>query len=626
MEETGGNTSLRIVNEAESLFTGNVFEELKAWYDYTLQDDWQYVVFAVRRSYILALLMEEITGRKMEESSSAAFLTDAALFLRCNEMADSYRRCRRFPRILICDDIMIHGRNINHILEGLEAEICRLLAGEYEEDRVKAALTSAIHIHVYVRTSTQLLLLGKYEWKFHFIRKEAPSFWHQFASDVASLISCSDVANACYVYTELLSEDTFSSMDIADTYIHTVYQNVNQYAKFQYLYSGDKVKAVFSLRIVQKGEYNGYRVIPFVFLPNLNGEETDLLFRAVKDRLPDEGQLRGWFTELESLHGKRTFNELVTLLFSHAVLQEFNEKYKISPEEEETDREIRKLARNYNQFGLGETAKLLKGLLQARMFTIPDLMEILEKAVPDERKVMELEEDKGRERIEKVIADERKREIKVRVEDYFYNRGWDDEASAYELTKKPYYNIRGWAKRRARGCCFTLTELNKGYTGQESEYCMAYFLQMMDAGVAAVSSYAPNDVKVVGFAQFAKAGEQSLFIEPLRKNKYIPLLERMEYECKRRGSSIEREIEKYGRAFPDRYTPEFIEEMQEFVRNLAEIGQSPEDWLGNYLDRIDLDEWIDRDSVQTEKERIFRYIDEMEEYRSHYKAYVRKRL
>ena len=42
---------------------------LMEWYEDTLESDRSYVVFVVRRSYILALIMEALTGKKMEENS-----------------------------------------------------------------------------------------------------------------------------------------------------------------------------------------------------------------------------------------------------------------------------------------------------------------------------------------------------------------------------------------------------------------------------------------------------------------------------------------------------------------------------------------------------------------------------
>ena len=60
------------------------FELAEKWYLYTLQPEWDYVVFMVRRAYLAAQIMETVTGRQMKESA-AFFLTDAAFFCTLRE-------------------------------------------------------------------------------------------------------------------------------------------------------------------------------------------------------------------------------------------------------------------------------------------------------------------------------------------------------------------------------------------------------------------------------------------------------------------------------------------------------------------------------------------------------------
>ena len=47
--------------EAETLLSKEALEELKQWYEYVLNERYEYVAFIVRRSYLLALIMEKIT-------------------------------------------------------------------------------------------------------------------------------------------------------------------------------------------------------------------------------------------------------------------------------------------------------------------------------------------------------------------------------------------------------------------------------------------------------------------------------------------------------------------------------------------------------------------------------------
>ena len=59
---------------AFSIVGEDVMTGLQKWYKDALETKWEYVVFIVRRSYILALLMEKITGKKMAANETNHYL------------------------------------------------------------------------------------------------------------------------------------------------------------------------------------------------------------------------------------------------------------------------------------------------------------------------------------------------------------------------------------------------------------------------------------------------------------------------------------------------------------------------------------------------------------------------
>lgn len=572
----------QILNEAESLFTKDILQELEEWYEYTLQDEWHYVVFAVRRSYMMALIMECITEKKMNDSSPE-FLTDAALFLRCGELAASYRRRGVFPRILLCDDVMIHGRSMNHIIEGLLQELYRLLEGEFERNEIKMALVKAVSIHVYTRTTDHLLLIGSYTWKLHCTRKESPNFWHQLSNDISSLIFRSDLTNACYIYTEHMSDEQMEKIkeknETMEGFIQTVYQRIWQYTRLEYLPSARSVKGVLSLRLIKNDYYDGYRAAPLIFLPNMGAAETESVSEIILEKLPED--YRAWFLGWKEMAGKRTFNEFVTLLLSDAILKEFNRKYDIQLNPVDKDQELDKLVRNYNQYGVEPTKQMLNELLgedQRSVLSMEDMERIIKALSAKSDLMMELTESPKK---------PEKQNIRKRVEDYFYSQGRADEISAHELVELPYFPTKRRSERRVRNSSQVLKELNRGYTQQESQYCMAFFLHMIDAGIGGLSSYAPNDTEVAGYAQFVKAGEQSLLLEPLRKYKYIPMLSWMQHECNRLLRDLTNEVREFG--WEAGWEESLIDMLTAFIGSLEEIGQTPWDWDGNYVRKVDGD-------------------------------------
>ena len=118
---------MELKNITSQMFEPEIFNDMCEWYLDTTSGEWKYVVFVVRRSYILAQILEKITQKYMAKVAGTIYLTDAAFLLCCDAFAEYYRKNGRFPKILLCDDFFIHGRNINHILEGIEKRLMKLL-------------------------------------------------------------------------------------------------------------------------------------------------------------------------------------------------------------------------------------------------------------------------------------------------------------------------------------------------------------------------------------------------------------------------------------------------------------------------------------------------------------------
>ena len=124
---------------------------------------------------------------------------------------------------------------------------------------------------------------------------------------------------------------------------------------------------------------------------------------------------------------------------------------------------------------------------------------------------------------------------------------------------------------------------------------------------------------MVGFAQFAKAGEQSLQIYPLRLYEYMPLLIKVYRRCILNRINFKEEIENF---FSSKYCEieqEKKKDIVEWITIIPSVGQSPYDWNANYLMKIDLDPEIDdKDKFA----RLLRYIKNQESHINSYEKYT----
>lgn len=596
--------SRELKQEAEFILGSDALDGIQQWYMESVQQPWDYVVYMVRRSYILALIMEKITGVQMGEKTK--FLTDAAFMLQCQELARQFQKRQRFPSVLLCDDVLIHGRSINHFIEELEKNLMACLPG-YEEDEIRYALVRALKIHVYVRSDHPLLLLGRYESRLDYARREKPAVWRKLSNDISNLIGRSDIANAAYVYSDWITEEQVQKMDL-DAWIHTSYQGTEQYAMVRLLGRPDHVKAVYTMRLIPN-RYGGCRLIPFVFLPNLGGKETSDIMEGIQDRMLENNFLDHeiqWFEDWMGQRGKRSFNELVTFIFSSTILREYEQEYDILADKDKSEQEIQKLIRNYRQSDWEDAKDFLRRIILSELFTVEELDQFLLAHISEERQIFSLFPG-GNEK----LGEDEQWEIVDALEDYFYEQGRAEEIEAYKLSILPYSENARRSKRTARGCCFLLNEAASYYEVGQAKYAVAYFLQMMDAGVLSLSSYAPSNVKVVGFAQFAKAGEQSLALEVLKKYEYLPLLLKIQEYCEYQGEDILDELDDYAVSGQCDLSQAVIEDLRIFVQELRKMGQMPDDWSGNFLFKIDNQYHIKRAGYQDiidYKKRQYRHV------------------
>lgn len=597
--------------EAGFILGKDIFDELKEWYLYTLRGDWEYVFYVVRRSYILALIFEEITGEKMEKQPfTSYFYTDSAIPLLVTEFAARYREEECFPHILLCDDLMIHGRNIDFLIGDLEKRLLQELS-EYDSLEISMALMAAVQIHVYTCSSNKLLLRERYLLRVHFTRSEQPAFYYRLSGNISSLILDSGFANATYVVSEPVSEENFIESNIKSDFIETSYQNTIQYTKVVYILSLSSAKAILTLRLVKNKKGKGYRAVPFVFLPNLDMQETQVLHQYICDFMRQsehftdrDKEFLGFLLEQEGL---RSYSELVTMILSHTVLWNFNEKYHIKMSSKDMEREVHKVSLNYPEINGYDVGDFLRRLVWNPFLRDLEAIDyIIIHSLSAERHLFHVSES---------LLSYSDHEILNKLEVYFYTQGFNEEKNACTLLKNPSSISQKQIVRMVRGCGFVLRDLAEHKDTESVNKLIAYFLQMLDAGVVALSSLGGSQMKVLGFSQFAKAGEQSMLLCPLKFMEYMPFLANVHQGCEQRGRDFERELYLYQKSGMSDLKDSVFEKLLSFCQFLAEIEQTPEDWNGNFALKLEL-EGKDRMS------QMMQFISRQRNHVEHYEKYL----
>ena len=618
------NSESPLYNEAERLLGSETLQNLIEWKRRVLSSESEYTVFMARRSYVLFLLMEKMTGEPFSDETesgeeqhfptgktSKTCLTDSGVMLQCEEIYDYYENNgKQFPRIDIVDDVLIHGRNINHFLRVLENRFLEIFEKRHqisetyseeelcrEQDAFRNAFAEAVTIRVFYCDNGPLLLSPRFLLCLVPYEYVDISELRQLSGLLSSLVLYTDVANATYVISEKITDAQMQAIDEKArkaasqkdswAYVSSRYQGNRQNLLIRYFHGNHgKISAIGIVRFQYHYQNNSYRAIPLVIIPRLDASETGLLSQMLAGGYRLNEDIRRRFerrvSKLQSVSGLRLMNEFLTLIMSNIMLKEFNRKFEVKQDRDDFNREVKKLSRNYYEGSLDRSQKALAQFLQDNLLTEKDLEEIVYLVTAGNREFIEItgngpEPDK-----------KEKDSIRIEIEDRFYQLGCEDEREAIKLEKKIVLDLRGIFKRKNQDCFTILKSFFGNKNVPSRNYQLALFLQMMDAGILSLSSFASDDANVHGLQQLVKAGEQAMFLLPIRMYLYVPMLNMMEQVAGYRQTAFANELERFFDSTDCRIEEKEKEKIRKYVRDIHDLGQNMSEWDGNFYGKLEL--------------------------------------
>lgn len=188
-------------------FTGKRYDQMRAFMVNIWRSEAKYKIFMARRAFNLNYAFMEICdARKDDTLITDGIMSNTALLLCAEEIAGYYKRSKQFPRILIVDDLLFHGRGIIKLLDNFETLIVEFL----EKDSIKENKTiiheklfSAVNIYVFAQNREGLLVDRHYALKseLHLPMNELRGLSQQISD---ALQNCG-IANTSYVLSVALS-------------------------------------------------------------------------------------------------------------------------------------------------------------------------------------------------------------------------------------------------------------------------------------------------------------------------------------------------------------------------------------------------------------------------------------
>lgn len=606
-----------------------IYKELEEWYDYAISGKWDYVLFVVRRSYILALILEKLTGKKMSISKDTTYLTDSSLVRYTDQIAKFYRQRGFFPAILLCDDILIHGRNVNRVIEDLERNLYISLADMVDEDTIKQDLKDAISIHVYTSNVGVLTLLTRYIHSLQPMRVEPAAFWHELSAKISAIICRSDIANAVYVDNIVISKKSFDKLKNRNELVNTDYQGICEYSFIHINETPEQVvRMISTLRFVEIDDGRSYNAIPYVFIPDCAMDEESIFVNEIKKYLLQSRHQSDYVCQLFNallFQGKkdkqRGMNEFVEFILSEVVLYELcgDELRKTDSHRKEV---AIKLARHFGTDKLDEEyvqAALIDLQINPIFKTINEMEAFVTKCLYDDQRLELFRYDS--------LAEPRiDNQLKFRLENFFYERGRDSEHKVYNTRKHYRYFESDITNDHIYAEGYALKLLFENLNCRDVVVGLALYLQLMDAGVFSINGVNQYTKGAIKSSQFAKAGEQALLVYPLRLNEFIPFITMAYDYANSMGERPEKHIEDFFKSSEGLRMKELAKENRDnisalrvnsLIGNLRYMGQQPSDWDGDYTVNLG---FYDSEKIGD----AIGYKNRREQYVSIYKDYLNK--
>lgn len=317
-----------------------------------LKSPCNYVVFCSKRMYSLALLLEQITGNKMDNR----FITDCAIISVCEELASVYKATGSFPKILLVEDILDHGFSINTVIENIETRLKTFLADKSEDD-LRSKFSESVSIRVYCYTGVEEkrdkkdLLIFRYLSDAKFYVKYESDKWRNLSYNLSTMLTIYGMQFPVYMPSMIISEDDLKKLP-ENEYSPVSFYNVDGYTKVELVTNKTStVYAVLSLRFTKILNSEYYRVMPFVIMPNLDFDETMTLYKEIQKHISKENtSFINYLDSLCKVDGMRAFNEWISFILGQTLINEFCKKYNISQTSEskkDFEWNIKRLLRNY---------------------------------------------------------------------------------------------------------------------------------------------------------------------------------------------------------------------------------------------------------------------------------------
>ena len=190
---------------------GNYNEQLWKYMKTLWEDPADYKVLMARRMLNLNdALMQEWKIKGDEQYLTDRIMSNTAFLLSAKTIADMYSLRKKFPRILICDDIMLHGRGVLKLIDNFIKIVFRRLSKnsiQVDEKQLKEDLYRSISIYIFARNRDEGLLIDENIYFLHSAKILPTSDLRKLSLQISDYLQRRGTPNTSYVLSVKITRE-----------------------------------------------------------------------------------------------------------------------------------------------------------------------------------------------------------------------------------------------------------------------------------------------------------------------------------------------------------------------------------------------------------------------------------
>lgn len=596
---------------------------------------------------------KSLTPKTLDDIYRDYFITDNALLASADQLAKYYNLNKDLPEFIIVDELLIHGRALNHFLLELEEKLANAIQrhhySEVDGKKIAAKVEERLHLKIFARNKSVLLLLLRYakEGRLDCVKEYDADKWKTLSLHFARVVSIAPVNNVAYAWSFEVGDDLQKKLStqesVGNNLFHRIETEIRGYKQTTDLslfptktnpkvlftvrgkksltsFSGGKnglyVPYIIYDQLQWEGVWNLHQRICEDLLADSKSEEDSLLIFFRGDDLFGEG---GPSEEVAHSYYRwcvQTNDLVLNALIIRVWMEQYCELSKAEQKEMVESINWEQVSRNYHCLIAEQSSLRVKNSreelkkLWDRVCDVPlesDLLTYyLDVLTKDSGSVLPKDWESAESHSEKENWKER---LECAVQQAIYTIGLDAEINAYDRYGSGLVfserTLANWGDHYSLQDIFTkcIQEYTRDgiITDREMYYLFALVTQSMDLGhvgmepVCGEKSWMADTEENV--YTMIRAGEQSLFIAPFRYRNYLPVLSLIEerYQDNWADQLIEigsfvRRLKKAGKVSEENYENLYYE-LKNFVKGLYLSGQTVSLW-----NDVQLSEQVDKES------------------------------